>query len=807
MSDTVDDPNIEPEAVAEPLRRAIGERYLTYALSTIMHRALPDARDGLKPVHRRILYAMRELRLSSTGGFRKSAKISGDVMGNYHPHGDAAIYDAMARLAQDFAVRYPLVDGQGNFGNIDGDNPAAARYTEARLTQVAEALLEGLNEDAVDYRDNYDGTLREPVVLPAQFPNLLANGSSGIAVGMATNIPPHNISELIDACLHLIKYPNADDDKLLDFVPGPDFPTGGVIVEPKENIAQAYRTGRGSFRLRCKWEVEDLGRGQWQIVVTEIPYQVQKSKLIEKLAEVIQTKKVPILADIRDESTDDVRMILEPRSRNVDPEVLMGMLYRNSDLEVRFSLNMNVLIDGLTPKVCSMKEVLRAFLDFRREVLIRRARHRMDKIDHRLEVLQGLITAFLNLDRVIEIIRYDDEPKAALMYEDWSSAHQSSISRAMDEAAYVSPLDGVDMDTLSLVADPEAEARGVLSESAQERAVPYSYAGRENGLSDVQAEAILNMRLRSLRRLEEEALVRERDTLMAERAGLEDLLEGEDLQWSTIADQLREVKKTFGKGYEGGARRTRFAEAGEVEEVPLEAMIEREPITVVCSRMGWIRAMSGHIDLGRELKFKDGDEGRFVFHAETTDRLLVVGSNGRFYTLSAANLPGGRGMGEPVRLIVDLPNEAEIVTILINKPGRRLLLASSAGDGFIVAEDEVVAQTRSGKQVLNVRGDVRTQVCKPVEGDHIACVGENRKVLVFPLEELPEMARGKGVRLQKYKDGGLSDATTFTLANGLSWHDPAGRTRTESALAEWIGKRATAGRMAPRGFPRDNRFT
>ncbi len=807
MSDTVDDPNIEPEAVAEPLRRAIGERYLTYALSTIMHRALPDARDGLKPVHRRILYAMRELRLSSTGGFRKSAKISGDVMGNYHPHGDAAIYDAMARLAQDFAVRYPLVDGQGNFGNIDGDNPAAARYTEARLTQVAEALLEGLNEDAVDYRDNYDGTLREPVVLPAQFPNLLANGSSGIAVGMATNIPPHNISELIDACLHLIKYPSAGDDKLLDFVPGPDFPTGGVIVEPKENIAQAYRTGRGSFRLRCKWEVEDLGRGQWQIVVTEIPYQVQKSKLIEKLAEVIQTKKVPILADIRDESTDDVRMILEPRSRNVDPEVLMGMLYRNSDLEVRFSLNMNVLIDGLTPKVCSMKEVLRAFLDFRREVLIRRARHRMDKIDHRLEVLQGLITAFLNLDRVIEIIRYDDEPKAALMYEDWSSAHQSSLSRAMDEAAYVSPLDGVDMDTLSLVADPEAEARGVLSESAQERAVPYSYAGRENGLSDVQAEAILNMRLRSLRRLEEEALVKERDTLMAERAGLEDLLEGEDLQWSTISDQLREVKKTFGKGYEGGERRTRFAEAGEVEDVPLEAMIEREPITVVCSRMGWIRAMSGHIDLNRELKFKDGDEGRFVFHAETTDRLLVVGSNGRFYTLSAANLPGGRGMGEPVRLIVDLPNEAEIVTILIHKPGRRLLLASSAGDGFIVAEDEVVAQTRSGKQVLNVRGDVRTQVCKPVEGDHIACVGENRKVLVFPLEELPEMARGKGVRLQKYKDGGLSDATTFTLANGLSWHDPAGRTRTESALAEWIGKRATAGRMAPRGFPRDNRFT
>ncbi|WP_135500983.1 DNA topoisomerase IV subunit A [Roseovarius aestuariivivens] len=807
MTDLVDDPNIGPEAVAEPLRRAIGERYLTYALSTIMHRALPDARDGLKPVHRRILYAMRELRLSSTGGFRKSAKISGDVMGNYHPHGDAAIYDAMARLAQDFAVRYPLVDGQGNFGNIDGDNPAASRYTEARLTNVAEALLEGLNEDAVDYRDNYDGTLREPVVLPAQFPNLLANGSSGIAVGMATNIPPHNISELIDACLHLIKTPDARDDTLLNYVPGPDFPTGGVVVEPKENIAQAYRTGRGSFRLRCKWEVEDVGRGQWQIVVTEIPYQVQKSKLIEKLAELIQTKKVPILADIRDESTDEVRMILEPRSKNVDAEVLMGMLFRNSDLEVRFSLNMNVLIDGLTPKVCSMKEVLRAFLDFRREVLIRRSKHRMDKIDHRLEVLQGLITAFLNLDRVIEIIRYDDEPKMALMYEDWSHVHQATLRRALHEAEYLSPLDGVDMDALRLVADPEGEARGILSESATERAIPHSYEGRENGLSDVQAEAILNMRLRSLRRLEEEALVKERDALMEERAGLEDLLEEDDLQWSTIAEQLREVKKTFGKDYEGGARRTLIEEAAEVEEVPLEAMIDREPITVVCSKMGWIRAMSGHIDLTRELKFKDGDAGRFVFHAETTDRLLVVGSNGRFYTLQASALPGGRGMGEPVRLIVDLPNEAEIVTILIHKPGRKLLVASSAGDGFIVPEDEVVAQTRSGKQVLNVKGDVRARVCKPVTGDHVACVGENRKVLVFPLDELPEMGRGKGVRLQKYKDGGLSDATTFTLAEGLSWLDPAGRTRTESELAEWMGKRASAGRMAPRGFPRDNRFT
>jgi topoisomerase-4 subunit A len=807
MSDLLDDPNIDPEAVAEPLRRAIGERYLTYALSTIMHRALPDARDGLKPVHRRILFAMRELRLSSTGGFRKSAKISGDVMGNYHPHGDAAIYDAMARLAQDFAVRYPLVDGQGNFGNIDGDNPAASRYTEARMTAVAEAMLDGLNENAVDFRDNYDGTLREPVVLPASFPNLLANGSSGIAVGMATNIPPHNIGELVDACLHIIATPDCRDDTLLNFVKGPDFPTGGVVVEPHENMALAYRTGRGAFRLRCLWNTEDLGRGQWQIVVTEIPYQVQKSKLIEKLAELIQTKKVPILADVRDESADDVRIVLEPRSKNVEPDVLMGMLYRNSDLEVRFSLNMNVLIDGVTPKVCSMKEVLRAFLDFRREVLIRRSRHRLQKIDHRLEVLQGLITAFLNLDRVIEIIRYDDDPKSALMYEDWSKPHQASLTRAMDESQYRSPLAGVDIGSLTLISEADAAATGILAETAPEREMPQMYEGRENGLSDVQAEAILNMRLRSLRRLEEEALVKERDDLMAERFQIEDLLEDETVQWTAIASQLKEVKKTFGKDYEGAARRTRIEEAGEVEEVPLEAMIDREPITVVCSKMGWIRAMTGHIDLNRELKFKDGDGPRFIFHAETTDRLLVFGSNGRFYTLSAANLPGGRGMGEPLRLMVDLPNEAEIISLFIHRPGGKLLVASSAGDGFLVGEDDVVAQTRSGKQVLNVRGDVRAHVCKPATGDHVACVGENRKVLVFPADELSEMGRGKGVRLQRYKDGGLSDATTFNLAEGLSWRDPAGRTRTETELAEWLGKRAGAGRMAPRGFPRDNTFT
>ena len=758
------------EIVAEPLRRAIGARYLTYALSTIMHRALPDARDGLKPVHRRILYAMRELRLASTGGFRKSAKISGDVMGNYHPHGDAAIYDAMARLAQDFAVRYPLVDGQGNFGNIDGDNPAASRYTEARMTAAAEALLEGLDEDAVDFRDNYDGTLREPVVLPAAFPNLLANGAAGIAVGMATNIPPHNIDELIAACLHLIKSPGARDETLLEHVPGPDFPTGGIIVEPRESILAAYRTGRGAFRLRARWQTEDLGKGQWQVVVTEIPYQVQKSKLIEKLAEVIQTKKVPILADVRDESADDIRIVLEPRSRNVDPDTLMATLFRVSELETRFSLNMNVLIDGVTPKVCGLREVLQAFLDHRREVLIRRARHRMARIDHRLEVLEGFILAYLNLDRVIDIIRYDDAPKAALMHEAWGAGYV----RATDERDYRSPLP----------------------------------TDRDPTLTEVQAEAILNMRLRALRRLEELALLKERDALMEERAGLEDLLGDEAVQWKAIADQLRETRRAFGKGTEAGRRRSDFAEAVEVAEVPLEAMIDREPITVVCSKMGWVRALTGHQALDKELRYKDGDGPAFVFHAETTDKLIVWGSDGRAFTVQASNLPGGRGMGEPLRLMVDIPNETEIVAILIHRPGNRLLLASSAGDGFVVPEEELLATKRAGKQVLNVKPGVRAMapVALTDGGDHVACVGENRKMLVFPLSDLPEMPRGKGVRLQKFKDGGLSDVAVIRLEDGLKWPDPAGRTRHQSDLSEWLGTRAQAGRMAPRGFPRDNRF-
>jgi topoisomerase IV subunit A len=751
---------------SEPLSRAIGTRYLQYALSTIMHRALPDARDGLKPVHRRILYAMRELRLASNGGFRKSAKITGDVMGNYHPHGDMAIYDAMVRLAQDFAMRYRLVDGQGNFGNIDGDNAAAARYTEARMTGASEALLEGLDEDAVDFRPNYDGTLREPVVLPAAFPNLLANGASGIAVGMATNIPPHNIGELVAACRAMLDNPDIADDDLTRHIPGPDFPTGGIIVETPEAIRETYRTGRGAFRTRARWSVEDLGRGQWQIVVTEIPYQVQKSKLIEKLAEVIQTKKVPILADVRDESADDIRILLEPRTRTVEPDMLMGQLFRTTELESRFSLNMNVLIDGRTPKVCSLKEVLRAFLDHRREVLQRRSTHRLAKIDHRLEVLEGFIIAYLNLDRVIDIIRYDDDPRAALMREDWGR----TWPRAMSEKDYVPPGPG------------------------------------EGELSEVQAEAILNMRLRSLRRLEEMELRRERDALLEERAGLEDLLGSDRLQWQRIGQDLAKVAESFGPGTQAGKRRTSFAEAGEAQDIPVEAMIEREPITVICSRMGWIRAMKGHVDLTAEQKFKDGDGPRFAFHAETTDKILLFAANGRFYTLSGANLPGGRGMGEPLRLMIDLPNDADIVEFRIHRPGEKLIVASSDGDGFIVASEEVVAQTRAGKSVLTLREGAKAQLVRVVRGDHVAVVGENRKMLVFALEELPEMTKGKGVRLQKYKDGGLSDLTTLTLSEGLNWKDPAGRTRTEPDLGEWLAKRATAGRMAPRGFPRDNRF-
>lgn len=746
MTDDFAAPPADDAVTPEPLSRALGERYLQYALSTIMHRALPDARDGLKPVHRRLLYAMRQLRLDPGSGFKKSARVVGDVIGKYHPHGELSVYDALVRAAQDFSLRYPLIDGQGNFGNIDGDNAAAQRYTEARLTPVAAAMLDGLDEDAVDLRPTYDGSEDEPVVLPGAFPNLLANGAAGIAVGMATSIPPHNAGELCAALLHLIKHPGATDDDLGALVPGPDFPTGGVLVEPRDSIARAYATGRGGFRLRARWQVEDLGRGVWQVVVTEIPYQVQKSKLVERLAELVTTRKVPILADVRDESAEDIRLVLEPRARTVDPAVLMETLFRLSDLETRFPLNMNALIDGRTPRVCSLRDLLLAFLGHRREVLQRRARFRLGKIAARLEILDGYIIAYLNLDRVIQIIRTEDEPKPVMM--------------------------------------------------------------AEFGLTDTQAEAILNMRLRALRRLEEMELRAERDRLVAEQADLTALLASDAKQWSRVGAEIREIDKRFGKAASGGARRTDIAEAPTVEEIPLEAMIEREPVTVLCSQNGWIRALRGHVPLETEQKYRDGDGPRFAFHAETTDKLLLLSGSGRVFTLGADKLPGGRGMGEPLRLMVDLAQDDAPVALVAYRPGGRRLVASSAGDGFVVAEVDLLAQTRAGRQVLNLAPGARAAVFVPVAGDAVAVVGENRKLLVFPLDELPELGRGKGVRLQKYKDGGLSDAITFQRAEGLSWLDPAGRRRlvTGEELSGYVGNRGTAGRMAPRGFPRNNRF-
>ncbi|HUW74136.1 MAG TPA: DNA topoisomerase IV subunit A [Methyloceanibacter sp.] len=729
------------------LRDALEERYLAYALSTIMHRALPDVRDGLKPVHRRLLYAMQQLRLGPQGEFRKCAKIVGDTMGNFHPHGNQAIYDALARLAQDFAVRYPLIDGQGNFGNIDGDNPAADRYTEARLTEVAARLLEGIDEDTVDFRPNYDGRELEPSVLPANFPNLLANGASGIAVGMATNIPPHNVGELCDAALHLIKFPKATADKLVTFVPGPDLPTGGIIVEPRENIVQAYKTGRGSFRLRARWEQEDTGRGTYQIVVTEIPYQVPKARLVARIAELLQAKKLPLLADVRDESAEDVRLILEPKSRTVDPALLMEQMFKLTELETRVPLNMNVLSHGKIPNVLGMRQVLQEWLDHRLEVLVRRSTFRLAKIDHRLEVLAGYLIVYLNLDKVIKIIREKDEPKPALI--------------------------------------------------------------RAFKLTDVQAEAILNMRLRSLRKLEEMELRREHDDLTKERKELNALLRSKDKQWKRIGDEINGLKDQFGQKTEAGRRRSSFADAPEDVAIELaEAMIEKEPITVVLSEKGWIRTIKGHSTEASSLSFKEGDRLKRFIRAQTTDTLLLFATNGRFYSLVADKLPGGRGHGEPFRLMVDIEDAGDSVELFVYEPDRKLLVASESGHGFIVAEDEVVAMTRKGKQILNVKGDDEAAVCVPVEGDSVAVIGNNRKLLLFPLKELPEMPRGKGVRLQRYKDGGLADAKTFSKKEGLTYVDAAGRTFTlaSAELRDWWGARAQAGRLPPRGFPKSGKF-
>lgn len=726
--------------IERSLTDILSEKYLAYSLSTIMSRSLPDVRDGLKPVHRRLLYAMHQLKLKPTNSPKKCARVVGDVIGKFHPHGDQSVYDALVRLAQDFAVRYPLIDGQGNFGNIDGDNAAAMRYTESRLTAVADSLLNGIAEDAVDFRETYDGEGSEPCVLPGDFPNLLANGSSGIAVGMATNIPPHNVSEICDALIHLIEKKSADIEELVAFIKGPDFPTGGILVEPEDEILKAYQEGRGSFRMRARWEKEDLGQGQYQIIVTEIPYQVQKSKLIEKIADLILSKKVTLLEDVRDESAEDIRIVLEPKSRNVDPVVLMEALFKQSELETRFSLNMNVLDGGLVPRVMTLKEVLKAFLDHRRDVLVRRSEYRLQKIIERLELLDGYLIAYLNIDEVIRIIREEDDPKLEMM--------------------------------------------------------------QRFGLTDRQTEAILNMKLRSLRKLEEVEIRKEHDDLSQEKSDIETLLGSEARQWTRIKKQVSEIKDLF-----GDKRRTTLQEAPEIEIDLEEAFIEKEPITVVCSEKGWIKAMKGHNVDPSSLSYKDGDKGQFVFPAYTTDKIVVFATNGRFYTLGGDKLPAGRGYGEPVRMMVDLPNDADIVALFVHEKEKILIVASDDGRGFQIPSDEVIAQTKTGKQILNVKGKVEGLVCYQLnEGDDsVAVIGQNRKLLLFPLEELPQLGRGKGVILQRYKDGGLSDLKTFKMEEGLSW-DYGEKTRTETDLLPWLGKRASAGRLPPNGFPRSNKF-
>ncbi|MEJ0060957.1 MAG: DNA topoisomerase IV subunit A [Terricaulis sp.] len=728
--------------VDEPIGEALAKRYLAYALSTITSRALPDVRDGLKPVHRRVLYAMRRLNLGPDAAFRKSAKVVGDVMGDFHPHGDQSIYDALVRLAQDFNSRYPLIDGQGNFGNVDGDNPAAMRYTESRMTAAAEALLEGIDEDAVDFRPSYDGSNDEPVVLPAAFPNLLANGSTGIAVGMATSIPPHNVAELIDGCLLLIENSKATTDDLLKIIPGPDFPTGGMMVEPPESIREAYETGRGGFRLRARWQVEDLGRGTWRIIVTEIPHLVQKSRLVTQLADALELKKAPLLGDVRDESAETIRLVIEPKSRAVEPEVLMESLYKLTDLETRSSLNMNVLDAQGVPRVMGLKEVLRAFLDHRRDVLQRRSSFRLKKIEARLDVLAGLLIVFLNLDEVIRIIRNEDDPKAKL------------VARFK--------------------------------------------------LNDTQVEAILNTRLRQLRKLEEMEIRREDAALREEQKGLLALLDDTKKQWRKIAGELKETRGKFGPGTPWGKRRTELTTAPEVStDISVEAFVTREPVTVVLSEKGWIRALKGHVADLSELKFKEGDHAQHIVQCETTDKLLLFASDGRAFTLDAHKLPGGRGHGEPIRLSIELGDIDEAVTLFKYEEGAKRFVASHEGYGFIVGESEMLASKRSGKQILSGRA----MAAAPVKGEQVAVIGQNRKLLIFPVSELPEMARGKGVKLQSYHDKGLADATVFAKAEGLTWEDSAGRIRQVPEWTEYRGKRGGAGKVAPRGFSRSGRFS
>jgi topoisomerase-4 subunit A len=740
MSDTVTPPE-KDDAVRADFAEALSQRYLSYALSTITSRSLPDVRDGLKPVHRRLLFAMRQLKLDPGQGFKKSARVVGDVMGKFHPHGDAAIYDAMVRLAQDFAMRYPLVDGQGNFGNIDGDNAAAMRYTEARMSNVARLLLEGIDEDAVDFRPTYDGESDEPVILPSAFPNLLANGAQGIAVGMATSVPPHNILELSDALLHLIKYPKAGNGKIASFVKGPDLPTGGVLVESPESIAEAYRTGRGAFRVRAAWEVEKDKGGNWRIIVTAIPYQVQKSRLIEKMAEMLNAKKLPVLGDIMDESAEDLRILLEPKSRRLDPKVVMESLFQVTELEVKVPLNLNVLAADGTPGVMSLKEALLAWIDHRLIVLRRRSSHRLGKIELRLEVLDGYLVVYLNLDEVISIIRKEDEPKQKLM--------------------------------------------------------------KRFKLNENQTNAILDMRLRSLRRLEEMEIKNERKKLAAEKKELKTLLKSKDAQRKAISDDVKAIKSAFSRTDQ---RRTTLEELPEVAEDAMDMLVEKEPVTIVCSQKGWIRTIKGHIDLETEVKFKEGDGPRHMLHAETTDKLLLIGDNGRFYTLACDKLPGGRGFGEPVTLMIELGGDTSIINMVLAKPGK-ILVAADTGHGFVTDIESNIAQTRNGKQVMTLSGDAKAVAAAPVEGDMVAVVGTNRKLLIFPIDDLPEMSRGRGIILQRYKEGRLAGARVFAREEGLSWKQSGGRTRTEKDINTWLGKRASSGRVVPAGFPKPPRFT
>jgi topoisomerase-4 subunit A len=724
------------------LKDALSERYLAYALSTIMSRSLPDVRDGLKPVHRRLIYAMHQLRLDPTAGFKKCARVVGDVMGKYHPHGDASIYDAMVRMAQDFAARYPLVEGQGNFGNIDGDNPAAMRYTEARLTEVAQAMLAGIDEDAVDFRPTYDGEESEPIVLPGAFPNLLANGAAGIAVGMATSIPPHNAGEICAAAIHLIQNPQATTADLLKHMPGPDFPTGGVLVEDQAALLAAYETGRGGFRVRAKWEVEKGKHGTWFIVVTQIPYQVQKSKLIEQVAQLMEDKKLPLLGDVRDESSDTIRLVLEPKTRGAEPEVLMETVFRATALESRFPLNMNVLDSTRTPRVMALPEVLRSWLHHRHEVLVRRSKYQLAAIERRIEVLEGYLLVYLNLDEVILIIREEEHPKPRL------------IARFE--------------------------------------------------LTDTQAEAILNMRLRSLRKLEEMEIRKEHKNLSKERKDLHALLADEKLRWTRITEEIGDIRKKFGSGPLGD-RRTELGVAPTAVEVNFEAYIEREPITVILSEKGWIRAVRGAVAEPGELKFKEGDKLKLLLPCQTTDRLTLLATNGKTFTLKAGELPRGRGDGQPVRLLAEMANEDDVTALFLAVEGTRYLIASNTGRGFVVGASELGAEKRTGKQVLNVKPGEEAALCVPCDGDHVAVIGENRKLLVFPLDQVPELTRGSGVILQRYKDGGLADAKVFKLADGLSWR-LGDRVRTETDVRPWLAERGTAGKLPPNGFPRTPRF-